>query len=160
MELAEVVARLSERLREMEDREAIRNLVAGYGPSVDAGDSARAAAIWAQDGAYDVGGFGASHGMEAIAALFDGPTHQGLIAQGAAHLLSPLHIDLDGDVATAVGYSCVFVRDGDGWRAHRVAANRWTFHRTTGGWKAAERVNRLLDGGEEARALLAPPAKT
>jgi hypothetical protein len=147
-------AALEVRLRALEDREAIRDLIASYGPAVDSGDSDGAAALWHEDGRYDVGGFGVSTGRGAIAALMEGETHQSLIAGGAAHVLSPLRIVLDGGRAIATGYSCVFRWTGHAFEAHRIAANRWALSRGADGWRVDERVNRLLDGHAAARALL------
>jgi uncharacterized protein (TIGR02246 family) len=145
---------LEVRLRALEDREAIRDLIASYGPAVDSGDSDRAAALWHENGRYDVGGFGVKTGRDAIAALLEGETHQALIVSGAAHVLSPLRITLDGDRAIATGYSCVFRWTGTAFEAHRISANRWTLKRGHHGWRVEERVNRLLDGDAAARALL------
>ena len=150
------LAALTTRLRTLEDREAIRAVIAAYGPAVDSGDSTGAADLWAADGQYDVGGMGVSAGHDAIRALFDGDTHQQLIAGGAAHILSPVRIDLAGDTATATGYSCVFRWDGQDFGAYRVAANRWELRREGDGWRVTRRVNRLLNGAAEARDLLAP----
>lgn len=150
------LARLEARVRDLEDRAAIRDLIAAYGPAADSGDCAAAAVAWAADGSYDIDGFGIVEGPAGIAAILEGAHHQQLIAGGAAHVLSPLAITLSGDTATAVGYSCVFRHTGDGFEAHRVAANRWTLVRADGQWRIARRVNRLLNGAEAARALLRP----
>ncbi|ARS28403.1 nuclear transport factor 2 family protein [Sphingomonas sp. KC8] len=150
------IAALATRLRALEDREAIRAVIAAYGPAVDSGDSAGAANLWAADGQYDVGGMGVSKGHDAIRALFDGDIHQQLIAEGAAHVLSPVHIDLADDTATATGYSCVFRWDGQDFGVYRVAANRWELRREGDTWRVTRRVNRLLNGTAEARGLLAP----
>ena len=156
MDVLQKIARLEARLQELEDREQIRNLIAGYGPAVDSGESALAATQWSEDGRYDIGGMGVSVGRDQIAALFDGEIHQGLIAGGAAHVLSPLHIEIHGEQALAVGYSCVFVWDTDGFRPDRVAANRWRLARRDRGWIVLERINRLLNGQADARELLRP----
>ena len=148
------LASLAARVLELEDREAIRNLIASYGPAADNGDTVRAGEGWAADGQYDIDGFGIVEGPQAIAELLDGESHQGLIHGGAAHVLSPVEIHLDGDMATAVGYSCVFRWTGESFEAHRVAANRWTLTRTPNGWRIAHRVNRLLNGSAEARAVM------
>ena len=142
------------RIRALEDREAIRDLIARYGPLADAGDCAGAAALWTVDGSYDVGGFSIYRGRQQIAALLEGEHHQALIAGGAAHLLGAPVIDLDGDRASARNHSVVFRRAGDGWEAHRVSANGWTLVRTPEGWRVQNRVNRLLDGDARARALI------
>lgn len=62
------------RIGRLEDIEAIRNLIASYGPLADSGDAAGVAALWTEDGEYDVGGYGIAKGRMAIAALIDGST--------------------------------------------------------------------------------------
>jgi len=146
---------LASRLRALEDREAIRNLIASYGPAADRGDVTAAAALWAEDGCYDVGGFGLHRGRGAVEALLWGESHQALIAGGAAHVLSPVEIHLHGDTATAIGYSCVFRWTGEGFAAHRISANRWRLRRGAGGnWLVEQRESRLLNGDAEALSLL------
>jgi len=144
------------RLQALEDREAIRDLIARYGPLADSGDAAGVAALWTEDGSYAVGGMTEAKGRAAIAALIEGQMHQSLMAGGCAHVLGPVAIDLDGDTATARGHSVVFRADGEGgWTPFRVSANRWSLARTPEGWRVTRRENALLDGSEAARALLA-----
>lgn len=147
---------LESRLAELEDREAIRNLIARYGPLADTGNAAAIAALWAEDGIYEVGGYGEHRGHAAIAALFTGGMHLELMRDGCAHLLGPLHVHLDGTQATAVGHSCVFRRRDAGFEAWRVSANRWELRKTDSGWHVTRRINRPLDGSEAARRLLVP----
>ena len=139
------------------DLEEIRNLVASYGPLADCGDAEGVAALFAEDGVYAVDGMGEATGRAAIAALIDGPTHRGLMADGCAHVLGPVAIDLDGDRAVARGHSVVFRHGADGFGVYRVAANRWVLARTAQGWRVARRDNALLDGQAPARTLLIPP---
>lgn len=148
-------AALADRIAALEDREAIRGLIARYGPLADAGDCAGAAALWTEDGVYEVGGFGAYHGRAAIQQLLEGESHQQLIHGGSAHVLSPPVIELDGDHAAARTYSVVFRKAGEIWEAHRAAANEWHLARTGEGWRVTRRINRLLDGNAAARALIA-----
>lgn len=147
---------VEERLTALEDAEAIRNLVARYGALADAGEAAALAELWTEDGAYDVGGFAPARGRRAIAGLIDARLHRELMAEGCAHLLTPPTIELAGDRATAVNHSVVVRRSGDGYAVWRASANRWELVRTAAGWKVARRINRPLDGGDEARGLLAP----
>lgn len=146
---------LDQRLRALEDREQIRDLLARYGPLADAGDAAAVAALWTSDGIYAVDGFAEARGHAAIAALIEGPVHQQLMADGCAHVLSAPAISLDTDRAEALCHSVVFRQNPDGWGAVRVAANRWQLVRTGAGWRAARRDNALLDGRGAARALFA-----
>ena len=142
-----------QRLQALEDREAIRELIARYGPLADSGDAAAVAALWISDGVYAVDGFPEARGHAAIAALIEGPMHQELMANGCAHVLSAPTITVSGDRAVAVCHSVVFRKAPDEWQAVRVAANRWQFVRTREGWRATRRDNALLDGRAAARLL-------
>lgn len=55
--------RIAERLQSLEDREAIRDLIARYGPLADAGDAEAVAAQWSEDGSYAVGRMGCGTGI-------------------------------------------------------------------------------------------------
>ena len=148
------LASLEVRLTELEDRETIRNLIASYGPLADGGDATATAALWDPEGVYAVGGFGDNVGRAAIAALIEAPTHRGMMAMGCAHVLSPVQVELSGHTATAIGYSCVFLRRDAVFEVFRVSSNRWELRKSDGHWRVLLRTNRLLDGDEAARALL------
>lgn len=146
---------LAARLALLEDREAIRELIATYGPLADSGDSAALARLWTEDGEYEVVGFATARGHAEIAALIDGDYHRALMADGCAHLLGPVAVAVSGDTALARGHSVVFRHGPSGFAADRVAANRWELVRTAQGWRARRRTNVLLDGAAAARVLLA-----
>lgn len=144
------------RLRALEDREGIHALIARYGPLADAGDGQAIAALFTPDGIYAISGFAEARGRSAIAALLATPNHQQLMADGCAHLLTPVAVTLAGNKATATGHSIV-LRHGDGaFGVERVSANRWSLVRTrNAGWLVRRRDNILLDGAQAARTLLA-----
>jgi uncharacterized protein (TIGR02246 family) len=142
-------------LQALEDRAAIADLIARYGPLADAGDAAGIASLWVDDGVYAVDGFPEACGHAAIAALITGPVHQELLARGCAHLLGPATITLAGDWAIALCHSMVLAKSDEGWIPVRVAANRWELVRTQESWRVVRRDNALLDGRERARALFA-----
>lgn len=132
-------------VRRLADAETIRNLIAQYGPLADAGDSVGVAALWIEDGEYDVGGYGVARGRSEIAGLIESDTHRELMAAGCAHVLSPHHILVDGDEAVATGYSTVYRKTDAGFEPWRVASNRWEFVRLDGGeWRVKKRTNRPL----------------
>lgn len=132
-----------QRLQRLEDTDAIRNLIASYGPLADRGDAAGVAALWVEAGSYDVGGFGVAIGRDAIAALIASDTHQQLMAAGCAHILSPHHILVDGDRAEATGYSMVIRKTEAGFEPWRVSTNIWHLARQPDGrWLVASRINR------------------
>lgn len=148
------LAALEQRLQAAEDKLAIYELIASYGPAVDCGLAQSAAALWTEAGEYVVEGIGSWQGPEELAAMVSGEMHQELIQTGAAHVLSLPQVSIDGDRAIAINYSRLYVRDGDGFRALRVSANRWECERSESGWRVTSRRNRLLDGAEAGRQLL------
>jgi hypothetical protein len=167
------IEQLSARLGALEDQIALYQLMSLYGPLVDSGQAERTASLWTEDGVYDWGGgtpepgaavaqgpAGAARGRDALAAMVDGPYHRAIIDGGAAHVIGLPHITLDGDTAAAISYSRLYRRERDGFRVWRVAANLWEFVRTETGWQVARRTNRLLDGSDEARALLGRAGET
>jgi len=137
---------LEERIQRLEDTEAIRNLIASYGPAADRGDAEAVANIWWEDGEYDVGGFGISKGHEAIAALIAGDFHQKLMAGGCAHIHSPHEVSVDGNYSEAEGYSTMFRKTDDGFEAWRVSYNKWAFEKRGPEWRALSRFNRPVEG--------------
>lgn len=146
------MADLNDPIRRLQDAEAIRNLIASYGPLADAGDAAGVAALWSEDGEYDVGGFGIARGRAEIAALIESDTHRALMAAGCAHVLSPHHITIDGASAQATGYSTVYRKSADGFEAWRVSSNEWYLARQdNGSWLVVRRINRPI--GQPAKPL-------
>ncbi|MGD9797969.1 MAG: nuclear transport factor 2 family protein [Acidimicrobiia bacterium] len=158
--LVERVERLESRLRAVEDVAEINRLVASYGPAADSCDGEAVRALWAEGGTYELQGW--FYTSDTMAETVTSDLHHRYVAAGSAHVMSAPVITLDGDRAVAVNYSRVFVHEGDRWIVDRAAANRWDLERTDAGWRVRRRVNRLLDGSAEARAILAgeepPPA--
>ncbi|MCX7284950.1 MAG: nuclear transport factor 2 family protein [Novosphingobium sp.] len=150
---------LAARLQMLEDREAIREIIARYGPLADRGDAPALAALWEEDGTYEVTGFATARGRAEIAALIDAPYHRELMAGGCAHVLGPVAVTLSANSATAVGHSLVFRHHEGTFSVLRVSANRWTLRRDPhdGQWRVPHRANALLDGAEAARMLLSGP---
>ncbi|CEA06966.1 hypothetical protein BN1051_00271 [Arthrobacter saudimassiliensis] len=148
---------LEERLRALEDRACILDLIAGYGPLADSGNGAGIGALWAEGGSYSFEMAGETttlRGAE-IGGLVELESHRELMAAGCAHFLSAPSVRIDGDTATAVNHSVVLVHRDGIWVAERVSANHWTLTRTDDGWRVANRTNALLTGDESARDLLA-----
>ncbi|OBI38203.1 hypothetical protein A5709_13105 [Mycobacterium sp. E1386] len=144
---------LSARLRRLEDERDIARLIASYGPAVDAGDADAAARLWAHDGIYDVDGW-RMEGRADVHAMVSSSAHQNLVAKGCGHFLGPCVVTVTGDSAVAVCESLVLVRDGDGYRVWRCAANHFTLQRMDGQWRIGVRTTRVLNGNPAAHALL------
>jgi hypothetical protein len=159
---------LTARLRAIEDRLEIYNLIAGHPPSADTGGDAYAEAVYAEDGVFDRGpGLSGATGNKAIAASLTSDGHRAAIAGGLAHFTGLPHIALDGDQAVVISYLQILTpnKSGDlvevpnhgasrGYHIHRVVTNRWELVRTAAGWKIKRRTLRLVDGSEPSREIL------
>lgn len=149
------MATLLERVRVLEDRAAIADVLTAYGPAVDAGDADAVGRLWADDAVYDLD-IGTLSGRDAITEMVRTSPHQDYIHGGCGHLLDPINIRLDGDTAVATCHSLLLRRntDEDSFRVWRASANRFELARIDGEWKITRRTARLLDGSADARELL------
>jgi SnoaL-like domain len=159
---------LEDRVRAIEDRLEIYNLIASHPPSADTGGSDHIAACWVEDGVFDRGeNLSSPRGRDAIAEQVLTPAHQAAIAGGLAHFTGLPHVAIDGDTAVVTSYLQILVPQtqgepvevpnhggGKGFRVHRMTANRWELVRTAEGWKFKHRSLRQLDGSEPARKIL------
>lgn len=144
---------IESRLAALEDAEAIRNLIAFYGPLADSGQADAVAMLWEPDGIYAIAGIGEAKGRKAIADLITGPQHQSLMNAGCAHLLGPVAVSLSGTDAEAWGHSVVVRQDGGGFGIARASANHWVLRRSATGWRVVRRDNAVLDGDPSAFQL-------
>lgn len=159
---------LEQRLRLIEDRLEIYNLIASHPPSADTGARDYTASVWTEDGVFDRGAeFARPTGRAAIASGSSNPEHQRAIEQGIAHFAGLPYVRIAGDTAYAISYLQILVPDlvgplfdvpnhgtSRGFHVHRVSANRWDFVRTDEGWKIKRRTLRPLDGTQPAREIL------
>lgn len=146
---------LEARVRELEDRDALAQLVASYGPAVDSGDADAAAALWSDDGVFDVVPYFELVGHEGIAGMVNDDGHQSLIHGGCGHVLTAPKLSVDGDDARGWNYAFNIRWDGEAdrfWIA-RLSANEWQFHRDGDTWRLVRRTNINLDGDERPREL-------
>ncbi|MFP1153645.1 nuclear transport factor 2 family protein [Mycobacterium sherrisii] len=141
------------RLRRLEDEHDIAQLIASYGPAVDAANADAAAALWAADGSYDVEGWCMQNRVD-VHAMVSSASHRNLVAKGCCHFLGPSVVTVSGDSAVAVCESLVLVSDGSGYRVWRATANHFELRRIDGQWRIAKRTSRVLDGQPGAHALL------
>ena len=159
---------LEHRLRAIEDRLAIYNLIASHPPSADTGARAYAEAVYVEDGIFDRGAELSSWaGNSAIGANLESEGHQAAIAGGLAHFTGLPYVAIDGDEAVVISYLQILTpkKSGEpvevpnhgasrGYHIHRVVTNRWDLARTPDGWKIKRRTSRLVDGSEPSREIL------
>ena len=153
---ADQLPALEARLRAVEDHIAILNLVATYGPSVDGGAVEEAGRLWTEDCWYDsdassagASGVHGRAGIEGVAKMTGDNQH------GIAHVTHFPVVTVEGDRATVLGHSNVFVADGAAYGLARVAANRWDLERIDGTWQVRLRVNRAADGSPGSKQVFA-----
>ena len=159
---------LDQRVRAIEDRLEIYNLIAGHPPSADTGADYYTEAVYADDGVFDRGAnLSGAAGNKAIAAILKTEGHQAAIAGGIAHFAGLPYVELDGDEAVVTSYLQILTpkKTGEavevpnhgasrGYHIHRVVTNRWELVRTAAGWKIKRRMIRLVDGSEPSREIL------
>ena len=147
---------IEERLRAVEDRLAIAQLVCGYGYAVDGCNAEAVGSFYAEDGVYAVAGSSAWEGRDAVAGITASTGHLSLVTAGCAHISTAPYIVLDGDRAVATCHTMVPVKRADGYHIARMSASRIQCSRKPGGgWQIDHRQNYLLDGAKEGPALLA-----
>jgi hypothetical protein len=158
---------VEDRIREIEDRLAIYNLIASHPPAADTGSGAYTTNSFTEDGVIDLGGSKTATGNKVIGQNQGSPGHKAAIAGGLAHFAGLPRVDVDGDTAIATSYLQILTPhptadpvevpnhgSSRGFRVHRVGANRWELVRTRDGWKIKRRTLRTLDGSEPALELL------
>ncbi len=145
---------LERRLQDVEDRLAIYQLLATYGPAVDSLAHETIEAMWAVDGTYQISDsfYGSAR---AVSDMLDEPRHQGYVNAGCGHVMSLPHLTIEGDTAVATGYARIHLTEGDNIKIQRMSATRWELVRTAAGWQVKRRTNIPLDGRKTARELLA-----
>ena len=158
---------LEDRVRAVEDKLAIFHLIASHPPAADTGTDRYYRDAFAADGEMDLGGGKGARGNATIGALVKTPEHQAAIAGGLCHFAGLPRVEVDGDSAVAISYLQIITPDRQaaprevpghgsttGFRIHRVGANRWELRRGKDGWKVVRRTLRVLDGTDDAQALL------
>ena len=158
MSIEDRVAALEARLQAAEDHLEILNLLNCYGPLVDSGSGPEAADLWIEGGTYTFTKPDRSDGKlaspDGLIGMHASEGHMGLVNTGCAHLTATPRITVDGDRATALGYSLVVLREGDRWFLWRAAVNEWKLVRTAKGWKIEDRFNRPLDGAPDSHEVM------
>jgi len=136
--VSEDLSDLHDRLRILEDKEAIRTLLATIARATDRYDGALLASAIHADAAMDMGGKEMTG--RAFAAAIKPPA---AARPGRMHILGNERIDVDGDTARSESYlvSCQDVL-ADGVRKTRIRAGRYLdrFERRDGTWKLAART--------------------
>jgi hypothetical protein len=156
------------RLRTIEDKLAIYELIASHPPSADTGDADYTLSVYRDDGVFDRGPtLDGAKGAKDIAAFIQRPEHDKAIHGGLAHFAGLPLVDLRGDRATVTSYLMIIHLDHEGrprelpnhgvstgYRIHRAVVNRWELERHNRRWMIAKRTLLPVDGSAIHRELL------
>ena len=146
---------IEDRLRAVEDRIAIAQVICGYGYAVDGLNTEAVGQTFTKDGVYAVGDFGSMDGRSAIEALTSDPGHLAYVGAGCAHMSTTPYIVLDGDRAVATCHTMVGMHGENGFFIGRMSASRIELARQPdGGWQIVHRQNYMLNGDPAGSKLL------
>ena len=147
---------IEQRLRALEDRQAICQTVCGYGYAVDGCNAEAVGSFYAERGVYAIGDVGAFEGREAVMAITERPTHRALVAAGCAHMSTMPYIVIDGDRAVATCHTMVPMHGENGFFIGRLSASRIELVcEADGQWRIVHRQNHMLSGSPAGPAMLA-----
>jgi hypothetical protein len=148
------LAALEARLRLLEDEKEIRELMSRYGYYADAPLDEKYFALFTEDCVMDVSS-GAADDPYAVVRWEGRDTLRRFMAERLAqhdngfyghsmHMQgNNVAITVDGDTATASGYSFIFHQDGETLRLLSASLNAWRFRRESGRWLIHERKRRM-----------------
>lgn len=166
MEKVQATPGIEARLRAVEDRLEILNLLAGSALSSDAPSESYWESMYAPDAVMDRGG---STGVVARAQIMEivrSTSQASAIERGMAHAMAMPHVRIDGDRAFATGYLQVLVLDANApevslpgketrkaLSTYHLTVNRWELARGAAGWQVTRRMIRPI-AGDDARRML------
>jgi len=151
------IAALEARLQELEDKEAIREVLNAYNFSADTGDARGYAEIFTEDAVFDMGRArmeGRQRFHDAIADP-EGTHKLAIEGKGSMHTVGPTTIRVEGEKAWAEGPTMVWVRDGDSFRVFTASYNHWDLEKRDGRWEIARRIARAVSPGRAAEVWTA-----
>jgi len=135
---ADPIRDMEHRLRQLEDKDAIRTLLIEYGRTLDARDFKSFSELFAKDDGVWDGGMGVAKGRAAIRKLMEDTIgkNTGAVKSPNFHLFDNEVITVDGDTATAF-CKWSFVVQGEDRRPQWVYLGHYndTFIREDGHWK-------------------------
>jgi hypothetical protein len=132
---------LESRLKKLEDREEIRQLIIDYGRFLDGRNFGAFSELFAKTEGEWIGGFGKAKGSKAIHELMESTIGKDTSMTQSCHLLTNETIHVNGDRAAALT-KWVFVIPGESNRPQPLLLGHYedTMVREDGRWKFLRRV--------------------
>ena len=154
-------AALEARLKTLEDKQEITQLLAMHPLAIDSGEGDFWMSNWTKDLVMDLtldpeahsGHYEGVYGWDTMLEEIKGPELAASRKAGLMHLNTPPSIKLDGDKATATNYTELIMAQGKGLRIQVVLANRWELVRQNGRWMIGKRTMREMSH-EESFSLM------
>jgi 3-phenylpropionate/cinnamic acid dioxygenase small subunit len=152
------VAVLEKRVQQLQDEQAIREVVIRYGECLDARDYAGYSALFAKEGVW-TGGFGSATGPAAIQQMLEknlGKPEPGFINKSNFHLMTTVVVHVDGDTAKVRSRYMFFSASPEN-KPVPALAGRYVdeFVREDGEWKIKKRTTNGVipyrDGNDPSR---------
>lgn len=145
---------LRRRMDRVEDELAVHRLIVRYGLAVDAGDAEAAMELFTRDTLYEIRAAGLGRGGDpkktlvlrgraAVGEMVRSDDHQELLPN-AAHTIGPAVVHVEGEKATATGYTRIYHREGESFRMFRMAVNHWELVKQEGHWRVHRRYSQVL----------------
>ena len=142
LSIAPVAAQTSSveaRLKQLEDKEQITQLLIDYGRHLDNRDLAAYASLFATDGEW-VGGFGTVKGRAEIKSFMEKSLGTGPNRGNSYHIMSNFAITVKGDTATAWSRWTFVTPGANGASVAQAGRYDDTFVRENGAWKFKKRT--------------------
>jgi uncharacterized protein (TIGR02246 family) len=127
------------RLKQLEDKEQIAQLLIDYGRHLDGRDLAAYASLFATDGEW-VGGFGTVKGRAEIKSFMEKSLGTGPNRNNSFHIMSNFVITVKGDTATAWSRWTFVTPGANGATVAQAGRYDDTFVRENGAWKFEKRT--------------------
>jgi SnoaL-like domain len=156
---------LSSRIRAIEDRLEILNLLAGSAFSSDVASEAYWTKMFTEDATFDRG-TKQDKGRDEILKIINAPDQKEAIKAGMTHLAMLPHIKINGDSAFATGYLLIVMPDSaashvkltgkgvsPGFSIYQVTVNQYKLVRTIDGWKIIKRTVRPISSADSRDIL-------
>jgi hypothetical protein len=133
-------ASIEDRLRAVEDRFAINDLIIAYATAVDGRDFERLGSCFTDDGEASFAGVPAGIGGPTIAAFLASMSTGG--GPPSMHLFTNIAVQLDGDTADVRSHAIVYTIRGE---PEQVRLRGLSYHdtcvRTAAGWRIRRRIH-------------------
>lgn len=161
-DLAREMAALRREVRELRDREEIRELVYRYGISADVErydeflDTLTEDVVWTAAGTFNPGmampGEATMHGHAEALAAVSGPGHAG-IANKEQHVMANLVIEVDGDHAQAIGHLVLTLHNWGGFSIGTCRYVHMNFRREQDRWRISQLTFRETGDAASAKYI-------